>query len=399
MQRTRPTRILVFAITLAGLLSNSILVSSTPEILRDLGQPVARAGLVVAAGSVPGILVAPAVGFLADRYGRRRVLLPCLAVFGLFGMLGGLSPTFGVLLALRIAQGVGAAGLINLAVVLIVDHWEGLDRAALIGQNSAVITVAVAVYPVMGGAVTDLFGWRWIFVAYAAPLLVAGMVGLRLVDGPVSHTGGVGEQVRAALAEVRRPVTASVIVLGAVVFLLIFGLFLSLMPIHLDREFGLGPTQRGLVAGVPAITSTVSALLVARARLRVHAGWLVYAGLFVFAGTFVVMGLAPMWLLVGATAVYGLAEGLTIPTMQDIVAEEAPEHLRAAVLAAWVGAVRVGQTVGPVGVSLALGTWSTGSVLVTSGLLLAAVSLAAAMAGTLVPRVDPGGGPHLQGPI
>ena len=396
MSHMRPSRLLVFAITASGLLSNSVLVSSTPEILRDLGHPISRAGLVVAAGAVPGILVAPAVGFLADRYGRRRILLPCLVIFGVFGLAAGFSPTLGWLLAARIAQGVGAAGLINLAVVLIVDHWDGLDRAALIGQNSAVITVAVAVYPVLGGGITDLFGWRWVFAIYAIPLVVAGLVGLHLVADEPVQSGKVRDQVRAALVEVRRPVTGTVIVLGAIVFLLIFGLFLSLMPIHMDQKFGLGPTQRGLVAAVPALSSTVSSLLVARARTRVHGGWLVYAGMFVFAATFVIMGVASLWVLVAAAALYGLAEGLTIPTMQDLVADEAPEHLRAVVLAAWVGAVRVGQTVGPIGVTMALGYWSTGSVLVFSGLALFVVSVVATLTHTLVPR-NGGRQPALSG--
>ncbi|MBT3245749.1 MAG: MFS transporter [Actinobacteria bacterium] len=396
MSHMRPSRLLVFAITASGLLSNSVLVSSTPEILRDLGHPISRAGLVVAAGAIPGIVVAPAVGFLADRYGRRRILLPCLIIFGVFGLAAGFSPTLGWLLAARIAQGVGAAGLINLAVVLIVDHWDGLDRAALIGQNSAVITVAVAVYPVLGGGITDLFGWRWMFVSYAIPLVVAGLVGLHLVADQPVQSGKVRDQVRAALVEIRRPVTGTVIVLGAIVFLLIFGLFLSLMPIHMDQKFGLGPTQRGLVAAVPALSSTVSSLLVARARARVHGGWLVYTGMFVFAGTFVIMGVASLWVLVVAAALYGLAEGLTIPTMQDLVADEAPEHLRAAVLAAWVGAVRVGQTVGPIGVTMALAYWSTGSVLVVSGLALFVVSVIATLTRTLVPR-NGGGQPTLSG--
>ena len=388
MTDRRPARTLVFAITAAGLLNNSVLVSSTPEILRALGQPVERAGLVVAAGALPGILMAPAVGFLADRLGRRRVLVPCLVVFGVFGLLAGLSPTLGWLLAARIAQGFGAAGLINLAVVLIVDSWQGLDRAALIGQNSAVITVAVAIYPVVGGATTELFGWRWIFVLYAMPLVVAGLVGLNLVDGPPATVGRVRDQARETLAEVSRPATATVVLLGGLVFLIMFGLFLTVLPIHLDHRFGLGPTKRGLVAAVPALTSTVSALMVARARARVHAGWLVYAGLGVFACTFVVMGVGPLWALVAATAVYGLAEGLTIPTMQDLVASDAPDHLRGSVIAVWTGSVRIGQTIGPVGVTLALGVFSTGSVLVLAGVVLLGVSVVTTAARTLVPRTD-----------
>jgi MFS family permease len=241
---------------------------------------------------------------------------------------------------------------------------------------------------VVGGATTELFGWRWIFVLYAMPLVVAGLVGLNLVDGPPATVGRVRDQARETLAEVSRPATATVVVLGGLVFLIMFGLFLTVLPIHLDHRFGLGPMKRGLVAAVPALTSTVSALMVARARARVHAGWLVYAGLGVFACTFVVMGVGPLWALVVATAVYGLAEGLTIPTMQDLVASDAPDHLRGSVIAVWTGSVRIGQTIGPVGVTLALGVFSTGSVLVLAGVGLLGVSVVTTAARTLVPRTD-----------
>src|SRR3546814_1692572 len=87
---------------------------------------------------------------LADRHGRRAVLVPCLASFGLFGLLSALSPSFQVLLVLRLLQGVGGAGLINLAVVIIGDHWSGIDRARLVGQNAAVLTLSLATFPPLG---------------------------------------------------------------------------------------------------------------------------------------------------------------------------------------------------------------------------------------------------------
>ena len=386
MSDWRPSRTLVFGITAAGLLNNSILVSSTPEILRALDQPVEHAGLLVAAGALPGILVAPAVGFLADRFGRKRVLVPCLVAFGLFGLLAGLSPTMGWLLTARVAQGIGAAGLINLAVVLIFDHWQGLDRAAVIGQNSAVLTAALVIYPIIGGVTTEFLGWRWVFGLYAIPLAVAGFVGLTLEAGHPTAVGRARDQAREALVEVRRPSTATIILLGGLVFLVMFGLFLTVLPIHLDQKFGLGPAKRGLVAAIPALTSTTSALLVARVRAHVHAGWLVYWGLGVFAFAYVIMGVGSLWILVAATAVYGLAEGLTIPTMQDLVAADASDHVRGSVIAIWVGGVRIGQTIGPVGVTLALGFWSTGSVLVIAGMGLFGVTVIATGARTLVPR-------------
>jgi len=165
-----------------ALLNNSILMSSTPEILESFGEPISRAGMLIAAGTVTGIVAAPAIGFLADRHGRKRVLVPCLLVFGTFGSLGGFAPSFEWLLAIRITQGLGSAGLTNLAVVLISDHWSGLDRARLLGQNSAVITGFLAVFPFLGGATTDLFGWRWNFAYYAMALLVGALVARHLED-------------------------------------------------------------------------------------------------------------------------------------------------------------------------------------------------------------------------
>jgi MFS family permease len=86
------------------------------------------AGVFVTAGTLPGILMAPVIGVLADRYGRRAVPLSCPVRFGTFGLISALAPSFELLLLARLLQGIGAAGLINLAVVLIGDHWTGLER-------------------------------------------------------------------------------------------------------------------------------------------------------------------------------------------------------------------------------------------------------------------------------
>jgi len=368
MTALRPARSLIFSVTAMGLLNNSLLMSSTPEILETFGAPTSRAGLLIACGTVTGIAAAPAMGFLADRHGRKRVLIPCLVVFGVFGALGGLAPSLGWLLAARVFQGIGSAGLINLAVVILSDHWRGLDRARLIGQNSAVITGCLAVFPLLGGVTTDLVGWRWMFGFYTMALVVAAVLAVRLVDAWEPRPVTVGTQLRGAWSEVRRPAMATIIFLDGAIFLVMFGLFLTVMPIYLDEAFGLGPTQRGLVAAAPAITSTISALVVARARSRLSAARLVQVGLAVFAFTFFLMGIGPLWLLVLGAAIYGLAEGLTIPTLQDLVAEWAPEQVRGAVMAMSVGVLRLGQTSGPLAFGFALGLWSGQVVFVIAGL-------------------------------
>ena len=225
-----PPRLLVFAVTAMALLNNSVLMSSTPEILESFGEPIERAGMLIAAGTVIGIVAAPAIGFLADRYGRKRVLVPCLLVFGGFGSLGGFSPSFRWLLAVRVIQGLGSAGLINLVVVLITDHWSGSERTRLLGQNSAVITAFLAVFPFLGGATTDLFGWRWNFAYYGLALVVGAVVVRSLHDPWEGRTDPVGRQLRDALVELSVPVNAMAIVLGSLIFFVMFGV-LSLIHI------------------------------------------------------------------------------------------------------------------------------------------------------------------------
>jgi len=366
-----------------ALLNNSVLMSSTPEILGDLDQPVDRAGMLIAAGTLAGIVAAPAIGFLADRYGRKRILVPCLAVFGVFGSLGGFSPTFEVLVAVRILQGLGSAGLINLVMVLISDHWTGLERARLLGQNSAVITGFLAVFPFLGGATTDLFGWRWNFAYYGLSLLVGAAVARSLHDPWSPRRDPIGRQARDALAEARVPLTAACIALGTLIFFVMFGVFLTLVPIHLAEEFGLGPTARGIVAAVPAVTSTITSLAVIWFRRRFSVATMVVGGLAVFGASFVAMGLGSLWLLVVAAGIYGLAEGMTMPTITDQVAERAPDHLRGVLMAFWVGGLRVGQTTGPLAVGVAMGWWSTATVFVVAGGAVAVIAVLLAVSRVL----------------
>ena len=370
-----PSKVLVFSVTAVGLLHNSIFVSSTPEILRTFGESENLAGLLIAAGSIPGVVVAPFIGLLAERFGRKKVLIPCLIIYGVFGLLVGLSPSLSWFLILRIFQGLGSAGLINLVVVIISDNWGSLERARLIGQNAAAITISVAIYPVAGGGITDLIGWRWNFLTFFLPLIVAFFISRKLEDHQPGIKVSVREQISGAFAN---------LVIGTIVFMSIFGLLLSLLPVHLDREYGLSPTERGLIASTPAILAALAALTVARVRKRVQGGIIIYASLLIWGISFLLMGFGSLPVLVIGTIAYGFSEGLMIPTHQDLIAENAPDQFRGELLAIWTGAGRLGQTLGPVAISLALWGLSTSWVLILGGLGMILISGLASITRTLI---------------
>lgn len=373
---SRPPVLLIFTLTVTGILNNSLIVPALPDIARDLDVDSSAAGLLVAAGSLPGIVVAPIIGLLADRFGRRAVLVPCLLVYGIAGPLGALAPSYGVLLATRLVQGFGTAGLINLAVVLIGDHWTGNDRTRLIGQNSAVLTLGLAVSPGVGGVIADLVGWRGSFCVYSVALLTAAAVARTLPAGRPDTIVRIGAQFRGAMSAARNPTVVVAFVSAVVTFLLIFGLMLANFPVHLDEEFGVDASGRGLIIAVPALSACLVSFNLGRLRpwLGLRRMLLIGAGLFV--ASFTIIGLAPaLGVVVVGVVFYGLGEGLSIPVAQDLVAEEAPDDQRGALVALWVGSARLGQTIGPLLVTGALQRTTTDVVFLIGAGVAAALCL------------------------
>ncbi len=371
-QASPPPLPLIFSITITGILANTLVGPAIPDILEAFHQPDSRAGFFVAAGTLPGIVMAPVIGVLADRFGRRAVLVPCLVAFGTFGLLSALAPTFPILLALRLLQGVGSAGLINLAVVIIGDHWSGLERARLVGQNAAVLTLSLAVFPPLGGLLTELGGWRLSFAPYAVALATAVLIYRRLDANRPAAGVTVRDQLGGAGTAIRHRDVLGSISIGVVIFMLIFGLFLTTLPVHLEREFGLSAGQRGLVIAAPALTSTFTALRLGWLRAKFGVVSLLAGAAVLFTIAFAIIGVAPtLPILLGGAMLYGLGEGVFIPTLQDVVAGASTAAQRGAVVAVWVGSARVGQTVGPLLASATYGAVGTGTTFVLGGAMAA----------------------------
>lgn len=343
----RPPFLLIVSVTVTGIMANVLVAPVIPDIAAEFGVGAAGAGFFLAATTAPGILVAPVIGVLADRFGRREVLAPCLAVFALSGGLCAVAPAFGALIALRFLQGVGGAGLINLAVALIADHWEGTERARRMGRNAAALTASIAVLPLAGGVLGALGGWRLTFTPYWLALLTTVAVVRRLPRSLPARTSLV-EQLRGTAPHLRSRPVLGAMAMAFLLFLLLFGLSLTVLPIHLAEAFGLGAGGRGVVLAGPALTATLTSLASGRVRDRVGTRPLLLAAWAALAVGFALVGVAgSLPVVLAGVLTSGIGEGLIIPTLQDLVAGAPPASSRAAVVAVFVGVTRAGQTIGP----------------------------------------------------
>ena len=111
----------------------------------------------------------PAAAALADRAGRRRVYLGCIAVFAVGTLAVALAPSFGVLLAGRVVQGLGASGIFPVAAAVIGDTYPPETRGRAVGLLGAVFGVAFLIGPAIGGVMLAVASWRWLF-ALSLPL-------------------------------------------------------------------------------------------------------------------------------------------------------------------------------------------------------------------------------------
>src|ERR1700761_1348213 len=121
------------------------------------------------------------VGAVADRLGRRKLYVAGLVLFAVSSLTCGVAPNVAVLLAARGVQGLGAAAMFATTMALISNTYDGRERGIAFGVWSAVAGAASAVGPILGGLLTDNFGWRWIFLVNLPISVVAVALTVRVV--------------------------------------------------------------------------------------------------------------------------------------------------------------------------------------------------------------------------
>ncbi len=158
-------------------LDTTIVNVALPTLVRELHASNSQLQWVVDAFNLLFAGSVLAAGSLSDRFGRKGMLLAGLSVFGLASVAGGLTGSPGQLIGARAVMGVGAAMVFPSTLSLITNAFtERRERALAIGLWGAITGVAIALGPIVGGWLLELFGWRSIFFAMAPIAAIAGVL-------------------------------------------------------------------------------------------------------------------------------------------------------------------------------------------------------------------------------
>jgi EmrB/QacA subfamily drug resistance transporter len=196
------------------LLDITVINVALPDIQQSLGASFSDLQWVVDAYALTlAALLLPA-GSLADLYGRRLLFVIGLSIFTIASLLCGLASTTLVLQLSRGLQGVGGAIMFAVSLALLADAFRGKDRGTAFGVWGAVTGLAVALGPLIGGALTSGLSWRWIF----------------FVNLPIGAVAVVATVLRVAESRVqgaRRPDVPGFIVFTLALASLVYGLIES----------------------------------------------------------------------------------------------------------------------------------------------------------------------------
>lgn len=370
----------ILASSLMGVMGVSLLSPVLPELRSVFDVTDAQVGLLITVYTLPGALIAPFAGLAADRFGRRRVLVPLLVTFGVAGAGIAFVTDFRYVLALRFLQGVGASALITLAVTIIGDAFEGAQRDALIGLNGSATSAGAAVYPLVGGALAAI-RWNVPFLFFGVGVLV-GVFALVVLDPtPSSDPDSVSTYLGRLQAVARLPSALAIFFALFAAFFVFYGAVLTALPLLLSDQFGLTASEIGPLLSAVAVASALVSSQYGRVGQWRAPEELVALGFVAYGVSLLGVWLAPTPLAVGvALLAFGVGFGVLIPAIDTTVVTLVSADLRAGMMGLRTSVLRVGQTVGPVAFTATADTFFA-STAVGYRTLIVAGGVAAVVAG------------------
>jgi EmrB/QacA subfamily drug resistance transporter len=181
---------------LLAMLDQLVVGTALPRIVGDLGG-VSHLSWVVTAYILAATITTPFYGKLGDMYGRKKLFIFAIVVFLVGSALSGLASSMTMLIAFRALQGLGAGGLMVGAMATLGEIAPPRERGKYMGYFMVVMMLATVGGPLVGGFITDSFGWRWIFYinlpiggAALFYLITTLKVPARRVEHRIDYLGG-----------------------------------------------------------------------------------------------------------------------------------------------------------------------------------------------------------------
>jgi predicted MFS family arabinose efflux permease len=260
--------------------------------------------LTLTASTVGVALAAPFVGRLADRFGRRRVILFSAWALAVTTFLAATSPGLGALIVWRFIQGLLTPGLFAVTVAYINDEWPARTAGSAVSAYVSGTVVGGFVGRMMGGIAAEHLGWRYAFVCPGCLLLVISLI-LTFTLRPERRRAKVpseGGLLRQALQHLRNRRLLSVYMAGFCVLFTLVGMFTYVSFYLSAPPFSLGPSKLGSIFFVYLVGAVLTPLFGRYIDRYGHRRGIVAGSALSIAGALITLG-GSLWMVLAGLAV------------------------------------------------------------------------------------------------
>jgi MFS family permease len=355
-----------------------------PLFAKSLGVSAAAVGLTLSAFAVARMFLNVPSGMVADRWGRRILLIGGPLVTGVGSVLSGTANTLEWLLVWRFVAGVGSAMYMTGAIIVVTDIATDQNRGRLLAFNQGALLAGVTLGPAVGGITAEYLGLRAPFYLVGVAALAAGLWNwLRVPEtrpaaGSAPATSTASGRGGSWASTVAMLLSLNFLVVALVNFAVFFARSgrQTVIPLFADQEIGLSAGPIGLIFAMMAFINLLFIVPAGWAIDRFGAKVTIVPSALVSLAAFALMAASPTTaMLVFASLVLGVGSGLLGPAPAAYAAEIAPAERRGAAMGLFRSVGDLGFVVSPPLVGYLADRSGFGSAILINGVVLAVAAL------------------------
>lgn len=323
----------ILGLSIFSVMGVTINAPAIPIIATYFGIPANEAWGILTYFAIPSAIIAPIAGVLADRYGRKQIIIPCLVLFAIGGAGCAMAQSYESLLIWRAIQGLGSGPLAVLNGTIAADEYPVYERPRIMGFTAMAITVSTAFFPFIGGISSE---WSWRFPFWLSLLALPLALGMTRLNLPYKGASTTWKRyARQCLDVISTSTAITLFSINFLFFFVFYGPIANYVPVLADYLFQASSTTIGMIFlfgtlgafFVAAFAGQLARNFAMRSLLLTAWGLYTLAFISIFFISSVWWLLVPVWLC-------SLAQGLTMPVLNSRASMLAEGEGRGAAMAA-----------------------------------------------------------------
>ncbi|NEY70530.1 MFS transporter [Bacillus mesophilus] len=346
------------SIPLVKTLGNSMLIPVLPTIEKKLNISSFQVSMIITLYSIVAIILIPIAGYLSDRIGRKKVIIPSLIIAGVGGIISGwaawkMKDPYWLILVGRIFQGVGAAGAAPVVMPLVGDLFKSEKEVSKeLGVIETSNTFGKVLSPILGSL---LAGLVWFLPFFAIPVftLISVLLMIFLVESPKKKKKPVPfkkflKQIKKIFKKSGRWLYA-IFAIGCILMFVLFGVLFYLSSM-LEDQHGIDGIKKGLILAIPLASLCLASYFTGKKikENKVLMKWITVSGIALLAiSVFAISFTENIYFLLGIFFICGVGIGVALPCLDSLITEGVEKEERGTITSIYSSMRFIGVAAGP----------------------------------------------------